>query len=229
MKHTKISFFFFFQAEDGIRDGHVTGVRRVLFRSLAQYQADGTTLIATGGTANSGTVVLKGTVSDPDSDQVKLEVEVKPTNVAFNGTGTVVDGFVASGQTALATVSGLNASTNYHWRARAVDANGVPSSSWTSYGGNSDTLTAATDFVTKAAPVATSGTATTNEDTPTTITLAGTTINTDELFSSTFGSVTTNTVSVDGWVDSDGSGSARSEERRVGKECRSRGWRDHKK
>src|SRR5437870_12568288 len=26
-------FFFFFQAEDGIRDGHVTGVRRVLFRS----------------------------------------------------------------------------------------------------------------------------------------------------------------------------------------------------
>src|SRR5439155_13064036 len=27
-------FFFFFQAEDGIRDGHVTGVQRVLFRSL---------------------------------------------------------------------------------------------------------------------------------------------------------------------------------------------------
>src|SRR5690606_40625344 len=26
--------FFFFQAEDGIRDFHVTGVRRVLFRSL---------------------------------------------------------------------------------------------------------------------------------------------------------------------------------------------------
>src|SRR5437660_5110744 len=26
-------FFFFFQAEDGIRDGHVTGVQRVLFRS----------------------------------------------------------------------------------------------------------------------------------------------------------------------------------------------------
>src|SRR5258708_12334722 len=28
-------FFFFFQAEDGIRDDLVTGVRRVLFRSLA--------------------------------------------------------------------------------------------------------------------------------------------------------------------------------------------------
>src|SRR5438309_8920601 len=28
-----LCFFFFFQAEDGIRDGTVTGVRRVLFRS----------------------------------------------------------------------------------------------------------------------------------------------------------------------------------------------------
>src|SRR5690606_40899645 len=29
---------FFFQAEDGIRDFHVTGVRRVLFRSLSQTE-----------------------------------------------------------------------------------------------------------------------------------------------------------------------------------------------
>src|SRR5439155_8198431 len=28
-----ILFFFFFQAEDGIRDGHVTGVQTLLFRS----------------------------------------------------------------------------------------------------------------------------------------------------------------------------------------------------
>src|SRR5690606_40432649 len=28
-----VYYFFFFQAEDGIRDFHVTGVRRVLFRS----------------------------------------------------------------------------------------------------------------------------------------------------------------------------------------------------
>src|SRR2546425_6252134 len=32
--HTTIWFFFFFQAEDGIRDKLVTGFRRVLFRSL---------------------------------------------------------------------------------------------------------------------------------------------------------------------------------------------------
>src|SRR6202044_4107154 len=29
---------FFFQAEDGIRDGHVTGFRRVLFRSLGRAE-----------------------------------------------------------------------------------------------------------------------------------------------------------------------------------------------
>src|SRR5438067_8903977 len=33
------SLFFFFQAEDGIRDRNVTGVRRVLFRSLLDHPA----------------------------------------------------------------------------------------------------------------------------------------------------------------------------------------------
>src|SRR5690606_40778697 len=32
-------FFFFFQAEDGIRDFHVTGVRRVLFRSSRELSS----------------------------------------------------------------------------------------------------------------------------------------------------------------------------------------------
>src|SRR5438876_6609097 len=32
-----IRFFFFFQAEDGIRDGRVTGVQTVLFRSLEEF------------------------------------------------------------------------------------------------------------------------------------------------------------------------------------------------
>src|ERR1022692_1865991 len=35
--------FFFFQAEDGIRDYKVTGVRRVLFRSVHTVRADGRT------------------------------------------------------------------------------------------------------------------------------------------------------------------------------------------
>src|SRR5437870_10928998 len=39
-------FFFFFQAEDGIRDGHVTGFRRVLFRSLAGELVDLVVFIA---------------------------------------------------------------------------------------------------------------------------------------------------------------------------------------
>src|SRR2546422_11468597 len=43
------SFFFFFQAEDGIRDVAVTGVQRVLFRSAADAgTALGSALLAAG-------------------------------------------------------------------------------------------------------------------------------------------------------------------------------------
>ena len=51
--------------------------------SLAQSQSDGSTSISIGGTATSTTVVLRATVSDPDSDQTRLQVEVKPIGTAF--------------------------------------------------------------------------------------------------------------------------------------------------
>src|SRR5439155_6383232 len=45
------NFFFFFQAEDGIRDGHVTGVQTCLFRSLVDSYGDWPThvLLIAGG------------------------------------------------------------------------------------------------------------------------------------------------------------------------------------
>src|SRR3989454_7404890 len=46
-------FFFFFQAEDGIRDYKVTGFRRVLFRSVMTGVA-----IAKAGSANDTTLAL---------------------------------------------------------------------------------------------------------------------------------------------------------------------------
>jgi len=52
---------------------------------------------------------------------------------------------VSSGATASVTVSGLTNATQYHWQARVKDAAGNYSS-WVSYGGNSDVVTAATDF-----------------------------------------------------------------------------------
>ncbi len=113
--------------------------------SLAQFQSDGSTAIATGGIASATSVVLKGSVSDPDGNQVQLQVEVKPVGTAFDGTGTVTGGLVTSGQTASATVSGLTRGTNYHWRARTVDSNGG-ASAWVSYPSASPNSESATDF-----------------------------------------------------------------------------------
>ncbi len=109
--------------------------------SLAQFKSNGTTSIATGGATNETTVVLKGTVSDPDAgNTVKLEVEVKPVGTAFNGSGTFSGSLVASGGTASATVTGLTNGTSYHWRTRSVDNNGTPSGGWVSFGGNAETV-----------------------------------------------------------------------------------------
>src|SRR5205823_12914224 len=47
---------FFFQAEDGIRDKLVTGVRRVLFRSLSALARTNAGPIAVGATGDAGLV-----------------------------------------------------------------------------------------------------------------------------------------------------------------------------
>src|SRR2546422_1671327 len=61
-------FFFFFQAEDGIRDVAVTGVRRVLFRSAFRMGASRATLVRMAGNvaldAAVGAVPLLGDIFD---------------------------------------------------------------------------------------------------------------------------------------------------------------------
>src|SRR6266487_2297611 len=54
----------FFQAEDGIRDGRVTGVRRVLFRSLAAHQ--GARLVRLDGDDPAGWVALAEALTHAD-------------------------------------------------------------------------------------------------------------------------------------------------------------------
>jgi hypothetical protein len=106
--------------------------------SLGQFESDATTAIAIGATTNETSVVFKGTATDTDGDTWKLEVEVKATNAAFDGTGTIISsGFVASAGENTVTATGLTSMTDYHWRARAVDSNGG-TSAWVSFGGNSD-------------------------------------------------------------------------------------------
>jgi hypothetical protein len=110
--------------------------------SPGQFQTDGVTAITVGGTADARTVVLKGTVADPDGDTVKLQVEVRPLGAGFTNTPTHQSGFVSSGSRATVTVSGLTNGPSYHWRARTVDSAGG-ASGWIAFAGNPDT---AADF-----------------------------------------------------------------------------------
>jgi hypothetical protein len=111
--------------------------------SLGQFKSDGVTVIAVGGATNQTTVIFKGTVSDPNADQTRLQVEVEPVGTPFTNTVSATSSAVASGGTASVTVNtGLTNGTSYHWQARAIDASNAPGT-WSSFGGNAET---AADF-----------------------------------------------------------------------------------
>ena len=103
---------------------------------LAQARTDGTP-IATGATTPERQVRTSATVSDPDGDDVRIEVEVKPVGTDFDGTPSGASGAVASGGTAEFTIGGLTDDVSYRWRVRAADANNL-FSDWVEFGGNGD-------------------------------------------------------------------------------------------
>jgi hypothetical protein len=87
-------------------------------------------------------------VADADSnDTLSLCVEVKAISAAFTNTEDLCGSTVAYSGSAVAaevTRSSLVNGTEYHWQVRTKDAGGLYSS-WTTYGGNSDVVTAARD------------------------------------------------------------------------------------
>ncbi|MBU3929791.1 hypothetical protein KJ577_03765 [bacterium] len=99
-----------------------------------QFQSDGTTNIAVGGEASATTVKLSAMISDPDSDTVKLELEIKPTATGFSNTANYTGALVASGSTQTITVSGLTEGVTYQWQARTIDSNAA-TSAWTVFNG----------------------------------------------------------------------------------------------
>ena len=108
--------------------------------ALTQYKSNGVTGIPLGGITTESLVVMKGGVSDPDGDNVQLEVEVRPIGTAFSNTPTCISGpTAASGSTASATCSGLF-SGRYHWQGRNRDSNDA-TGPWLSAGGNAETST----------------------------------------------------------------------------------------
>ena len=103
--------------------------------NLEQFQQDGVTMVPVGKTATARTVVLNGTVADPDGDTVKLQVEVRPLGAGFTDTATHESSLVSSGSQAGVVVSGLTNGSSYHWQARTVNSAGA-TSGWVAFAGN---------------------------------------------------------------------------------------------
>ncbi len=100
---------------------------------LGQFKSDSSTPIAAGRYTNELTVIIKGTVTDPEGDQVQLQIEMVDVDGSFTGTpggGCTPDGFVNSGTEATATC-GLG-SGQFKWKARGDDINGNQGI-WTDY------------------------------------------------------------------------------------------------
>ena len=120
--------------------------------SASQYKTDGVTAIAQGGNAIESSVVIKGTVSDANNDNVTLEIELITNGNSFAGVATCSSSAVASGQVASATCSGLTDGVSYKWRARTND--GALQSAWADFGGSDPDFSVALANTTPAAPSA---------------------------------------------------------------------------
>ncbi|QXE90541.1 Ig-like domain-containing protein [Geomonas subterranea] len=120
--------------------------------SATQYQADGVTAIAQAGTATSASVVIKSTVTDANSDNVTLQVEMITNGNTFAGVANCSSISVASGSVASATCSGLSDGLSYKWRARTSD--GTLNSAWVDFGGTDPDFTVSLTNATPAAPTA---------------------------------------------------------------------------
>jgi hypothetical protein len=99
-------------------------------------QYNGASPIPVGGSGGD-TITFKGTITDPNGDGVRLEVEVKAVGTAFTNTPSAQSALVASGTEATVSVGGL--SGDYHWQYRSIDASGAVSA-WTSFGANPENI-----------------------------------------------------------------------------------------
>ena len=147
--YTNSSNFPLQNANDSIRNGEDAFVTRIDNSDpntpiiVGQFKLDGSTPLAVGAwtSQNDGSnnnLIVRATTSDPDEDTVKLQVEVKAIDVAFNGVVTTESLFNPSGTTVSLLVSlPTGGSPQYHWRCRSVDSN-LRASAWVSFGGNSD-------------------------------------------------------------------------------------------
>ncbi|MDH4226414.1 MAG: hypothetical protein OEV59_01475 [Deltaproteobacteria bacterium] len=99
-----------------------------------QYKTDGTTVITNNTWTTENQIIAKGTATDANGHQYKLEVEIIASASAYTNTANCSSGLVNSGtqaSTGVCTAAGL-ANGNYKWQYRWVDSLGA-ASTWTAY------------------------------------------------------------------------------------------------
>ncbi len=106
--------------------------------AINQYNQYDNTTIPEGGTINANLVVFKATISDPDDDRVKLQIELRKTTEAFTGVPTQ-ESNLANSETAVSITTDTLAAADYKWRYRVMDALGL-ATAWVEFGtpGNTD-------------------------------------------------------------------------------------------
>lgn len=114
---------------------------------LRQFNSNGSIEIPAGGSLSSNAVMVGVNMTDSDaSDKLTLQVEFKKLGEDFTGIPTHVQSSPANNPQNCAgsyttcgrvTITGLDRSTEYHWRARVRDSKGALSD-WVSFGNNDE-------------------------------------------------------------------------------------------
>ena len=107
--------------------------------NLQQWLPNNASVIPTGATVSVSALRLKGTVTHPRGEAVKLQVEVRKVGTPFSNLATDESAFVSTGTVAEILAFGFPGAPDYfHWQGRTVDTRGG-FSPWVSYGGNPET------------------------------------------------------------------------------------------
>jgi hypothetical protein len=106
--------------------------------AVNQFNQQDNTAIPEGSTINANLFVFKATISDPNNEPVKFQIELRKITEAFSGVPTHESSPANSG-TAVSIATDTLAAAKYKWRYRVMDVLGS-ATTWVEFGtpGNTD-------------------------------------------------------------------------------------------
>ncbi len=106
-------------------------------RSPVQARANGFAVIDAGGWTPETALAVKALLHQPAGGTLRLQVQLRPVDVAFDGAIDAETALLPAGTVASLLLTGLADGTQHHWRVRSMDAGGIPSA-WVPFGANAD-------------------------------------------------------------------------------------------